>query len=62
MGIPIIEIVPIGRPRAWLSKFLNGGYRVIESGVDVNWAIQEATASIHQELTKMALKRGATNV
>lgn len=62
MGMPIIEIVPEGRPRAWLSKFLNGGYRVIEHGVDVDWAIQEATASVHQELTKMAKKKGAVNV
>lgn len=60
MGIPVVEIVPEGRPRAWLSKFLNGGYRVVSPNPELQqFQIQEAVSSVHQELTKMALKRGA---
>jgi hypothetical protein len=61
MGLPMIEIVPDGRPRSWLSKFVNGGYRVVDSLVETDWAIREAKLSVEDELTKMALKQGAAN-
>jgi hypothetical protein len=31
MGLAVVELVPEGRPREWLSKFTNTGYRVIKS-------------------------------
>src|SRR5581483_11334346 len=32
MGLPVVEVVPFERPRSWLSKWANGGYRMVVSG------------------------------
>ena len=58
MGLPVLEIVPVGRHRAWLSKWLNGGYRSL-SGIS---QVPEARESVEVELTKMAKRKGAVNV
>lgn len=43
LGLPVIEIVPRHRPREWLSKWANGGYRVVD-GPRERWAAQATRA------------------
>lgn len=47
--LPVIEILPEGRPKDWLSKFYNGHYRVVEEAKgDVEKQIQQAIESIEE--------------
>jgi hypothetical protein len=64
MGLPVIEIFPVGRNRQWLSKWLNGGYRVVDGQTPELQMeqIQAAQLSVQDELTKMALKKGLVTV
>lgn len=47
MGWPVIELLPVGRPRTWLSKWWNPWYRVIDpTAGDIPWQIKQAIASL----------------
>lgn len=49
MGVGIVELVPEGRPRNWLSKYANPLYRVIEPGAGTG-AVNRAVVSIERLL------------
>lgn len=49
MGLGVVEIQPVGRPRYWLSKWLNSRYRMVES--DDPKLIGQAMLSIERTLT-----------
>lgn len=52
IGLPLIEIVPPTRPRNWLSKWANGGYRVVSGKGPEEWGPQIVAAmrSVDREL------------
>lgn len=49
MGIAVIEILPLGRPRNWLTKWQNKGYRLIDTPDESKWALQIAHAMASAE-------------
>lgn len=52
MGLPVVEIVADDRPRNWLSKWANKGYRVVDSKNPDHWPLMvvRAMASAEREL------------
>lgn len=49
MGIAVIEILPLGRPRNWLSKWQNKGYRLIDTPDESKWELHIAHAMANAE-------------
>jgi hypothetical protein len=50
MGLGVIEIVPEGRPKNWLTKWASAIYRAVEEGPDEQVQIDQARASIKEYL------------
>jgi hypothetical protein len=49
MNLPTVEILPVGRPRTWLSKYTSAGYRVVDAAKgDVGLQIDQAVKSLEQ--------------
>ncbi len=44
MGLAVVELLPVGRPRNWLSKWQNKGYRLIDTPDESEWSEQLAYA------------------
>jgi hypothetical protein len=59
MGLPVVEILPEGRPTYWLSKWANSGYRVVEPGLDEARQISTALISIREVVNALLLKQSA---
>lgn len=54
MGFPVVELVPVGRPRSWLSKFQNLGYRVVLDDENAPYAIDTAMRSVEAGVMRLA--------
>ena len=54
LGLAVVEILPPGRPKDWLSKWTSPGYRMIETQDQDLWPgyIERATRSIEREIEK----------
>ena len=52
MGLAVVEILPDGRKRNWMSKFTSAGYRMLATQDRTLWAdyIRRATRSVEMEL------------
>lgn len=48
MGLPVIEILPVGRSLNWLSKWASPTYRVVEQGPTLRRQIENAKLSIQE--------------
>ena len=46
MGFPVVEVIPADRPRRWLSKHTNLGYRAVENYGNVAFKIRQGMDSI----------------
>ena len=59
MGLAVVEILPPGRGRNWLSKWTSAGYRMIETQVQSVWPeyIARATKSIEVEIQRHLARR-----
>lgn len=49
MGIAVVEVLPPGRPRNWLTKWQNKGYRLIDTPDESKWPLQIAYAMASAE-------------
>jgi hypothetical protein len=50
MGLGVVEIVPSGRPRLWLSKYTSPLYRVVEEGASMSH-VERAMRSVEKAIS-----------